>query len=534
MPDLIHQFISGRARIAPDSPALLYKDQVLSYTQLLEQVEAVAAGLLDLGLAAGERVAVYLPKQPETVYSLFGAAQAGCCFVPVNPLLKPRQVAHILPHCGVRVMVTSAARLEILAPVVRDCPELHTIVLVDDRIPDVAKEVPQAIIRFNELDVPPARRKHPHRVIDSDMAAILYTSGSTGKPKGVILSHRNMVAGAQSVASYQGIVPGDRLLALLPLSFDAGLSQLTTAFCAGASVALMEYLLPSHVLSAVTRYGVTGITAVPPLWNQLRELEWPAQAAQSLRFIANTGGAMPVATTRALREKLPSTLVFLMYGLTESFRSTYLPPDQVDIRPESIGKAIPNAEVLVIDKEGKECGPDQPGELVHRGALVSLGYWDDPEQTAERFRPCPLRPGEIPTTELAVWSGDEVVKDAEGYLYFIGRSDDMIKTSGYRVSPFEVEEVAFASGRVTAAAALGLPHAALGQAILLLVTPAAGVDLDNALEAGILDDCRRELPNFMVPLAVLGRSALPHNQNGKIDLRALAEEYRDIFQDASP
>jgi len=533
MPDLIHQFICRSAQAAPESTALLFKDQTFTYAQLQERVESVSGALLALGIERGERVAVYLPKQPETVFSLFGAAAAGACFVPVNPLLKPRQLAHILPHCNVRVLVTSAPRLESLAPVLANCSDLHTIVLVEDQSPDCVNTLPQTVLSFASFCQPAADHRSPHRVIDTDMTAILYTSGSTGNPKGVVLSHRNMVAGARSVASYLGNTPDDRLLAVLPLSFDAGLSQLTTAFSVGASVVLMDYLLPRDVVRAVARYGVTGLTAVPPLWNQLRGLDWPPEAVQSVRYIANTGGAMPVSTTRALQKKLPESLVFLMYGLTESFRSTYLPPDQVDTRPESIGKAIPNAEVLVIDAEGKECGPNEPGELVHRGALVSLGYWNDPEKTAVRFKPCPLRHDGIPTTELAVWSGDEVMKDEEGYLYFISRKDEMIKTSGYRVSPTEVEEVAYASGQVAAAVALGLPHAALGQAILLLVTPAAE-DSDHAeLEEAVLAHCRRELPNFMVPTTVLGRSSLPHNQNGKIDRRALADEYHALFRNAS-
>ena len=533
MPDLIHEFISRSARVAPESTALLFKDRTFSYAQLQERVESVSAALLNLGIEAHERVAVYLPKQPETVFSLFGAAAAGACFVPVNPLLKPRQVGHILPHCNVKVLVTSAPRLETLEPVIRNCSDLHTIVLLEDQLPACADTLPQQVVSFSSFCQPPADPRSSHRVIDTDMTAILYTSGSTGNPKGVVLSHRNMVAGARSVASYLGNTPDDRILAVLPLSFDAGLSQLTTAFSVGASVVLMDYLLPRDVVRAVARYGVTGLTAVPPLWNQLRDLDWPQEAVQSLRYIANTGGAMPVATTRTLQKKLPETLLFLMYGLTESFRSTYLPPDQVDIRPESIGKAIPNAEVLVINEKGEECGPNEPGELVHRGALVSLGYWNDPEKTAERFKPCPLRHTEIPTIELAVWSGDEVKKDEEGYLYFISRKDEMIKTSGYRVSPTEVEEVAYASGKVAAAVALGLPHAALGQAILLLVTPAAGALGDSGLEDAMLAHCRRELPNFMVPTTVLERNSMPHNQNGKIDRRALADEYRDMFRNES-
>tara|TARA_R110000823_G_scaffold210224_14_gene340575 strand:- start:4961 stop:6565 length:1605 start_codon:yes stop_codon:yes gene_type:complete len=530
MPDLIHEFITQSASAAPDATALLWKNDSVSYGELQATIEHVAGGLLQLGVAPGERVAVYLPKQLETVYSLFGAAAAGACFVPVNPLLKPRQVAHILPHCNVRVLVTSWQRLEILRPVLPQCPELHTIILVDTPPAETPEPLPQNLMSFEDLSAS-AAAPGAHRRIDTDMAAILYTSGSTGNPKGVVLSHRNMVAGAISVASYLENRASDRVLAVLPLSFDAGLSQLTTAFSVGASAVLMDYLLPKDVIRAVARYRVTGLAAVPPLWNQLCNLPWPAEAVQSLRYLTNTGGAMPVTTTRALRRALPETLVYLMYGLTEAFRSTYLPPDQVDLRPESIGKAIPNADVLVVNEQGEVCGVNEPGELVHRGALVSLGYWNDPEKTAERFKPSPARPAEIPTTELAVWSGDQVMRDADGYLYFIGRKDDMIKTSGYRVSPTEVEEVVYASGLVAGAAAIGLPHNTLGQAILLVATAHPEATAETSLEQQLLACCRRDLPNFMVPLAVIVRDALPHNQNGKIDRRALVEEYREQFRE---
>ena len=531
MPDLIHQLISNSAQAAPHASALLFKEQSFSYLQLQQQVVAAANALLNLGVGAGERVAVYLPKQPETVFCLFGAAAAGACFVPINPLLKPRQVAHILPHCNVRVLITSAPRLDTLLNVLHDCPDLHSIVLVEDEVPGKFRALTQIVLSYRSFCAAPVGDLAPHRRIDIDMTAILYTSGSTGNPKGVVLSHRNMVAGARSVASYLGNTAADRVLAVLPLSFDAGLSQLTTAFLAGASVVLMDYLLPRDVLRAVARYGVTGLAAVPPLWNQLKDLDWPAEAVQSLRYVTNTGGAMPISTTQTLQQKLPATLIFLMYGLTESFRSTYLPPDQVATRPESMGKAIPNAEILVINEQGKECAPHEPGELVHRGALVSLGYWNDPEKTAERFKPCPIHPAELPNAELAVWSGDQVMKDEEGYLYFISRKDDMIKTSGYRVSPTEVEEVAYASGLVSSAAALGVPHAALGQAILLVVTPGANADQNGEFEENVLAHCRRELPNFMVPTAIVRLNTLPQNQNGKIDRRLLAAEYQDIFAD---
>ncbi len=534
MPDLIHQLISRQAGLDPDAIALLHRQQTFTYGDLQQQVNRFACGALAHGIGPAERIAVYLPKQPQTVFALFGTAAAGAAFVPVNPLLKPQQVAYVLAHCNVRVLVTSGQRLKLLASALKQCPDLQTVVVVEDDVPELPEPVASAVLPYRDFCAAATGREHPHRRIDIDMTAILYTSGSTGNPKGVVLSHRNMVAGARSVSSYLGNTRADRILAVLPLSFDAGLSQLTTAFCVGASVVLMDYLLPRDVIRAVARHRVTGLGAVPPLWNQLVGLPWPDEAVQSLRYITNTGGAMPVATTRALQRALPDTDIFLMYGLTEAFRSTYLPPDQVDVRPESMGKAIPNAQIMVINEQGLECAPGEPGELVHRGALVAMGYWNDPEKTAAHFRPCPGQMAELPLTEMAVWSGDQVVKDEEGFLYFVSRKDDMIKTSGYRVSPTEVEEVAYRSGLVAGAAALGLPHAALGQAILLVATCAENNTSGSAeTRQTLLAYCRQELPNFMVPQDVIVREALPHNQNGKIDRRALADEYRNLFQDDS-
>ena len=533
MADLIHQLIEQSARSAPDAEALLFKERSFSYAQLLTQVRSVAAGLLASGAAAGDRIAVYLPKQPETVFGLFGAAYAGACFVPVNPLLKPAQLAHILPHCNVRVLITSSARLKALQAILPQCPDLHTVVLVENALPNDIEMAGKTLLTWGEFTAAETSIA-PHRRIDTDMTAILYTSGSTGNPKGVVLSHRNMVAGANSVAQYLENTREDRILAVLPLSFDAGLSQLTTAFAVGAAVVIMDYLLPRDVLKAIVRHQITGLAAVPPLWNQLKDLDWPPETAQSLRYVTNTGGAMPVATTRRLQKLLPDTRIYLMYGLTEAFRSTYLPPEEVDARPESIGKAIPNAEILVINDEGAPCAPDEPGELVHRGALVSLGYWNDPEKTAERFKPCPVQPSEIPSTEMAVYSGDQVVRDSEGFLYFISRKDEMIKTSGYRVSPTEVEEAAHGCGDLAQVAALGLPHEALGQAILLLVTPAKGANGGSELEQRVLAHCKLELPNFMVPSRVIACEALPQNQNGKIDRRSLTDQYKTLFQDEQP
>jgi acyl-CoA ligase (AMP-forming) (exosortase A-associated) len=354
------------------------------------------------------------------------------------------------------------------------------------------------------------------------MAAILYTSGSTGQPKGVVLSHRNLVAGAKSVASYLENRADDVLLAALPLSFDAGFSQLTTAFHAGARVVLLNYLVARDVLNSVVKERVSGLTAVPPLWIQLSQLAWPAQVTEHLRYIANTGGRMPAQVLARLRAMLPSTRPYLMYGLTEAFRATYLPPSEVDRRPDSIGKAIPNAEVLVLREDGTPCAPDEPGELVQRGALVALGYWNDPQRTAERFKPVPGREAGLVLPEIAVFSGDTVRMDAEGFLYFIGRRDEMIKTSGYRVSPTEIEEVLYASQQVGEAAAFGVPHATLGQAIVAVATPRDGAALDSDR---LLAHCRKALPAYMVPAhIVIHPGPLPRGPNGKIDRKGLAAQ----------
>ncbi|TDY03755.1 acyl-CoA ligase (AMP-forming), exosortase A system-associated [Thiohalophilus thiocyanatoxydans] len=523
MPTLLHDPIIIRANQSPDAPALGYRGEYQNYVQLAEAVQNAAAGLLQAGLLRQERVAVYLDKRPETIHALFGASLAGGVFVPVNPLLKAEQVAYILQDCNVRILVTSPERLAALQESLAHCPDLHTVLVVGEA---EAGESPDHYQQVGWHEIQDVESPGLHRTIDTDMAAILYTSGSTGRPKGVVLSHRNMVAGAESVASYLENRAADRLLAVLPLSFDYGLSQLTTAFSVGASVALLNYLLPRDVIKAVAKEGITGLAAVPPLWNQLAQLEWPGQTRETLRYVTNSGGAMPRKVLDALRQQLPSTRFYLMYGLTEAFRSTYLPPGELDRRPDSMGKAIPNAEVMVVREDGTPCAAGEPGELVHRGALVSLGYWNDPERTAERFRPAPGQASAIPVPELAVWSGDTVRTDEDGFLYFIGRRDEMIKTSGYRVSPNEVEEVAYASGRVAEAAALGVPHPTLGHGIVLVVLPRE----DGLTMEGLLDALRPHLPAFMLPGHIaIQHEPLPRNANGKIDRKQLATRFTDFF-----
>ena len=518
---LLPELISRSAQRFPEHIALTYGKDSLSYAQLQTAVSAFASGIVGLGLQRGERVAIYLEKRFETVIASFGAPAAGAVFVPLNPLLKAEQVAYILRDCNVRLLVTSPERHALLREALADCPDLRQTILVNTP----AGQAPATCCAWDDLMQMPACPGH--RVIDTDMTAILYTSGSTGKPKGVVLSHRNMVAGAKSVASYLENHADDTLLAALPLSFDAGFSQLTTAFHVGARVVLLNYLLPRDVLKALERERVTGLTAVPPLYIQLAQLDWPAHITEHLRYFANTGGRMPRETLMALRSRLPQSKPFLMYGLTEAFRSTFLPPEEVDKRPDSIGKAIPNAEILVLREDGTPCNANEPGELVHRGALVGMGYWNDPEKTAERYKPLPSNtPGReagLVLPELAVYSGDNVRRDEEGFLYFIGRRDEMMKTSGYRVSPTEVEEILYATRLVGECVAFGVDHETLGQSIQVIATPPADGELDIP---ALLAECRKQMPAYMVPSGIEARQGpLPRNPNGKIDRKTLSTEW---------
>jgi acyl-CoA ligase (AMP-forming) (exosortase A-associated) len=521
MATLFHDLLLESADRDAERVAIRHRGVDTTYGSLTQLAADTARGLRRLGLDRLDRVAIYLPKRIETVAAFFGTSLAGGVFVPANSLLKAEQVVYILRNCSVRMLITSRDRWpEVQAQLGTDSPLSH-VILVD------ADESTDQHVAWRDLikdGVDSTVRIRP--VIDIDMAAILYTSGSTGKPKGVVLSHRNLLAGAHSVSTYLENQPDDRLLALLPFSFDYGLSQVTTAFRVGASAVLMDYLFARDVIHAVEAEKITGLAAVPPVWIQLADLPWPATVTEHLRYITNSGGRMPRATLGKLRAALPRTRPFLMYGLTEAFRGTYLPPDEIDRRPDSIGKAIPNAEILVVRPDGSACAPDEPGELVQRGSLVALGYWGDPEKTAERFKPLPGQREELPITELAVWSGDTVRMDDDGFLYFVGRRDEMIKTSGYRVSPTEVEEVVYASGMVGDAVAFGAPHPVLGEAIVLVASAGDGMTKNTDR---LLKYCKAHMPTYMVPNHVEWLETLPRNPNGKFDRPQLAGLFKTVF-----
>jgi acyl-CoA ligase (AMP-forming) (exosortase A-associated) len=518
----LHDLVSAMAADRATAVALTTRAQSLTYAEVWEEISRLAVGLAGFGLRPLDRVAIYLETRLETVVAAFGASATGLVFVPVNPQFRSHQVSHILSDCGAKVLVTSPERLRSLQQELAGFETLEHIILVGaagDELPSIGAA---GLSHWEAFGSEQGDFGTPARTpIDLDMAAILYTSGSTGKPKGVVLSHRNLLVGAESVNQYLATTSDDVILAALPLSFDAGFSQLTTGFMAGAQVVLVNYLLATDVVSLCAEHGVTGLTGVPPLWMQLADQTWPEEASRSLRYFANTGGAMPRATLDRLRAIFPNAAPYLMYGLTEAFRSTYLDPSEVDRRPDSIGKAIPNAEVMVVRPDGSPCDPGEEGELVHRGALVSMGYWNDPERTAVRFRPAPGRPAEVPTPELAVWSGDVVRKDEEGFIYFVGRRDEMIKTSGYRVSPTEIEDEAYGTGLIGAAVAFGEPDPRLGQHIVLVVSPSRGrtVDADE-----LARELRKRLPMYMVPQQIHVRDSIPTSPNGKLDRERIRRE----------
>lgn len=511
-----------------DSPetALVSGSVELSYRELSHRVEARSEFFRTWGARAGDRIAMYLPKNEHAVETIFAASLAGTIIVPINPVLRVAQVEHILRDSGARFLVTSTDRLRSLGELDWSGVAVETVVTIGA---EPATINGPSVVSWSE----PGKaisEEGSYPSVDGDLAGLMYTSGSTGLAKGVALSHRNFVAGAESVAEYLEISDQDRILAVLPLSFDAGFSQLTTGFLRGATVVLLDYVLPKDVVNAVPKFQISLITGVPPLWMQLVDLNWNEGTTQSVRVFANTGGKMPQNTLTKLRKIFPNAKPYLMYGLTEAFRSTYLPPDEIDKRPDSIGKAIPNSEILVVNSKGNVCAPGEIGELVHRGPLVALGYWNDPTRTAERFKPSPQASTELPLSEIAVWSGDLVKTDEEGYLYFVGRNDDMIKTSGYRVSPTEVEELAFATSLVSEAVAVGVRHERLGQAIVLTVKPAG----TKVVESKLMEAYRRNAPSYMVPARIEVVQKLPRSPNGKIDRSQLRARYSSMFDESDP
>jgi acyl-CoA ligase (AMP-forming) (exosortase A-associated) len=476
-----------------DAVAMIDRAGTLDFDGLERMTGEVAAWLAAQGYAPGARVASWLPKTRLACVLPMAAPRAGLVHVPINPMLKRAQVAYILADSGAAALLSQAAR--------RDTLE--------------SGDIPEDCAALLEEDVHGEGRLPPSNADPATLAAILYTSGSTGRPKGVMVSHANLWLGAISVAHYLGLTPDDRVLGVLPLSFDYGQNQLFSTWAAGASYAPLDYLTARDVVKAVERVGATTLAGVPPLWVQLLEAEWPDATASLLKRLTNSGGALTAPLVAGLRARFAQADLYPMYGLTEAFRSTYLAPALVAAHPDSIGRAIPFAEVMIVRPDGTQAAAGEPGELVHAGPLVAQGYWRDAERTAQRFRPAPAW---STSGGMAVWSGDTAVKDDEGLLRFVGRDDEMIKSAGNRISPTEIEEAVVAGGETVEAVALGVPDPRLGQAIVVV---ARG---DGAREADLRARLRRDLPSFQQPTRYEWRAELPRNANGKLDRAAIKAE----------
>jgi len=507
---LLHHLLASSTQAHPGKEAVVDGQRRFSYHDLGRAAATCAGVLRAQDLERRDRVAIYLDKSFEEASSIFGISMAGGVFVPVNALLRPHQVDYILKDCGVRFLITSARRYRLLAEVLEHSAVERVLLVdavnhpVDDRVMAAAFDAQHPM----PLPLP---------CTGDDLAAILYTSGSTGRPKGVMLSHHNLLAGARIVCDYLGIRQSERLLSVLPFSFDYGLNQLISAVQMAATIVLLTFRFGDEIVRAIRDERVTALAGVPTLWAVLKDAApiFAKHRLTSLRYFTNSGGALPTETLAQLRAAQPQVNVVLMYGFTEAFRSTYLPVNDLDKHPTSIGKAVPETEIFLVDDQGRPCEPGEEGILVHDGPTVALGYWGRPEDTAAIFRPHPFRAPREGTRRVC-YSGDRVRMDADGFFYFVGRDDALIKSAGYRISPTEVEEVLMATGLLAQAAVIGLPDATLGERVHAVCVAAHSADRDS-----VLAHCASQLPAYMVPRDLEFVAELPCSPNGKVDYRQL-------------
>ena len=511
---LLHELLEQNLDERASKLALVASGRRVTYAELDAEANRFAHALLDAGVARGDRVLLQLENGLEAVVAIFGTLKAGAAFVAVHPSTKPDRLAYLLRDCEPSVLVTDAGRGEAAAAEIAAATSLKAVVWAGDGAPPstaAGVSIPWASLAARPSESPAVP------VIDVDLATLIYTSGSTGEPKGVVEPHRSVVAATTSINGYLRNTSEDVILDVLPLAFDYGLYQVFLAFQAGATLVLEKgFTYPAELFDTLEREGVTGLPGVPTIFAVI--LKFPSllqRPLPRLRYLTNTAAALPVSHVERLRDAFPAVQLFSMYGLTECKRVSYLPPTELGRRPASVGIAIPNPEVYVVDDDGRRLPPGEVGELVVRGAHVMSGYWRAPERTALRYRPGPI-PG-----ERVLYSGDLFRMDADGFLYFVARKDDIIKSRGEKVSPREIENVVCRIDGVVEAAALGVPDDILGQAVVVVaaVEPGSGV-----AAAEIRVRCRAELEDFKQPRTVLVRDRLPHTDNGKIDRLALAAE----------
>lgn len=495
---LLHQLFEHTARRLPDKTALVTEGRRLSYRELAQRCERLASWLQQRGVRRGDRIACYLENGADMVVALYAGLRCGAVVMPINPLTRRDKLAYLLADSRAAALITQAALRGEFEPALAANPGVHTCLVADAEQPGSDGAAPAE-----------------PGTIDVDLAAIIYTSGSTGEPKGVMLTHLNMVTAATSVSGYLGLRESDVICCALPLAFDYGLYQVLMAFQAGATVVLeRSFAFPVQVLQALAREQVTVFPGVPTMFTLLMNLKnLPELAPPSLRMITNTAAALTEEHIRRLRALFPQALLYSMYGLTECKRVTYLPPEQLDTRPTSVGRGMPNEEVWLVDEAGRRLPHGSTGELVIRGSHVMRGYWDKPEQTAERLKPGPL-PG-----EMVLYSGDIFRTDEEGWLYFVARKDDVIKSRGEKVSPREVENALYDMEAVFEAAVVGVDDAVLGQAVKAFVVLKPG---HAPTERDVIRHCLQRLESFMVPRQVAFVDALPKTDTGKVKKTGLA------------
>src|SRR5437867_7113810 len=506
----VEELLEGSARRFPEKTALVCDGQRWTYRALDGRANAIAHAMIDAGVHRSDRVAIYLDNSVATVLSVFAALKAGGVFLVVNPSVKPEKLAYILNNCRATCLVTDARKLQTLTDLWPDTPHLTSVFVSGGA--DLAAPGKHTV----SFDAVPAAVTEPPRkqCIDVDLAALIYTSGSTGRPKGVMLTHLNIVSAATSITTYLENTAEDIILNVLPLSFDYGLYQVLMAFKIGGTIVLEKSVgYPYALVETLRREKVTGFPIVPTIASVLLQLNLKSQQFPHLRYLTNTAAVLPAELIRRLREAFPAAKIFSMYGLTECKRVSYLPPDQIDIRPTSVGRGMPNEEVYVVDNFGARVAPGVVGELVVRGSNVMKGYWELPDETARMLKPGPL------PNEMVLYTGDLFRADEEGYLYFIGRKDDIIKTRGEKVSPREVEEVLHRLDGVAEAAVIGIPHEVLGQAIKAVVRLRPGAELTRH---DVLRHCAAHLEDFMVPQVVEFRDVMPQTTTGKIAKRELS------------
>ncbi|MBI5588787.1 MAG: AMP-binding protein [Deltaproteobacteria bacterium] len=512
---LVHNFLEYSAGKSPGKAALVINNERHTYADINAMADRLAYALVAEGFERGDRAVVFLENTLEAVVSIFAILKAGGAFLPVNPGTKGEKLAYILNNSRASALISSNQKTNVINEVCGATPFLRMIVLAGNGTAWNNITLNKKIISFGDITESSGTPSLPCVSIDADLASILYTSGSTGRPKGVALTHLNMVSAADSITTYLENTSDDIIINVLPLSFDYGLYQVLMAFKVGATVILEKsFIYPWSIIDTILREKVTGFPIVPMISAILMQIDDIKQKDFShLRYITNTAASLPDAHIKKLREFFPKTKIFSMYGLTECKRVSYLPTEDLEKRPGSVGKAMPNTETYVVDEDGKKVGPGVIGELVVRGSNVMRGYWESPEETARV-----IKTGAFPG-DVLLYTGDNFVMDEAGYLYFKGRKDDVIKSRGEKVSPKEIENVLYGIKGVAEAAVIGVPDPILGESIKAFI-----VRSEHSLtERDVLTFCSTRLEDLLVPKEIVFVDELPKTENGKINKALLKQ-----------